>query len=79
MKIHYYLGWFNDVFTEKLVKLLQEDITDRKSLVMISACPSFPEEEETGATERYWLDQANIKFNEYHVIDYDISKEQLKN
>lgn len=36
MKIHYYLGWFNEVFIEKLVRLLHEDITDRKSLFMIS-------------------------------------------
>jgi len=45
MKIHYYLGWFNDGLTEKLVRLLQEDITDRKSLVMISGNPSLDEDD----------------------------------
>ncbi len=30
MKIHYYFGWFNDVFIEKLARLLHDDITDRK-------------------------------------------------
>ena len=76
MKIHYYLGWFNDVFLEKLVRLLQEDITDRKSIVMISANPFLLEEEEIGATERSWLDQANIMFDEYHLIDYGVKKEE---
>lgn len=66
MKINYYLGWFKDVFPEKLVKLLHEDITDRKSLVMISANPFYQKYEEVGATERYWLDKANIIFDEYH-------------
>lgn len=75
MKIHYYFGWFNDFFLEKMVRLLNEDITDRKSLVMISANPFFHEDEEVGATERSWLDQANIIFDEYHLIDYGIQKE----
>ncbi|MBM7614329.1 Type 1 glutamine amidotransferase-like domain-containing protein [Alkaliphilus hydrothermalis] len=78
MKIHYYLGWFNDVFDEKLVRLLQEDITDRKSLVMISANPFLHEDEEVGATERSWLDQANIMFDEYHLIDYGVQKKEAQ-
>ncbi len=78
MKIHYYLGWFNDVFPEKLVRLLNEDITDRKSLVMISANPFLHEDEEVGATERSWLDQANIMFDEYHLIDYCVQKEEAQ-
>jgi peptidase E len=78
MKTHYYLGWFNDVFPEKLVRLLHEDITDRKSLVMISANPFLHEDEEVGATERSWLDQANIMFDEYHLIDYSVLKEEAQ-
>ena len=78
MKTHYYLGWFNDVFLEKLVRLLSEDITDRKSLVMISANPFLHEDEEVGSTELSWLDQANIIFDEYHLIDYGIQKETAK-
>jgi peptidase E len=78
MKTHYYLGWFNDVFPEKLVRLLHEDITDRKSLVMISANLFFHEDEEVGATERSWLDQANIMFDEYHLIDYCVQKEEAQ-
>lgn len=75
MKIHYYLGWFNDTFNEKLVKLLNDDVIDRKSIVMISANPFLNEDEEVGTTERWWLDQANIMFEEYHLIDYSVHKE----
>jgi len=78
MKTHYYFGWFNDVFLDKLVRLLHEDITDRKSLVMISANPFLHEDEEVGATERSWLDQANIMFDEYHLIDYSVQKEEAQ-
>ena len=78
MKIHYYLGWFNDTFLEKLVRLLDEDITDRKSFVMISANPFFYEDEEVGVTERSWLDKSNIIFEEYYLIDYRIGKEEAQ-
>lgn len=78
MKIHYYFGWFNDVFLEKLARLLREDITDRKSLVMISADPFLHDDEEVGATERYWLNQANVIFDEYHVIDYSVPKKEAR-
>jgi cyanophycinase len=78
MKIHYYLDWFNDKIPEKIAKLLDKDITDRKSLVMISADPFFYEGVKIGTTERSWLDQANIIFDEYHIIDYDIKKEEAQ-
>ncbi|HWJ79471.1 MAG TPA: Type 1 glutamine amidotransferase-like domain-containing protein [Niallia sp.] len=74
MKTHYYLGWFHAFFPVKLVNVLQEDITDRKSIVMISSNPSIYEE--VGATERMWLDQAGIVFDEYHVINYSVQKEK---
>ncbi|RSK26808.1 cyanophycinase [Bacillus sp. HMF5848] len=76
MKTHYYLGWFENFFPDNIGRALQEDITDRKSLVMISANPSFYEED--GATERSWLDQAGIMFDEYHLINYRIQKEAAK-
>jgi cyanophycinase-like exopeptidase len=74
MKTHYYLGWFNNHFPENLSKMLQEDIINRKSLVMISSNPSIYEE--IGAAERSWLDQAGIMFEEYHLINYSIAKEE---
>ncbi len=77
MKTHYYLGWFNHFFPEKLKNVLQEDITDRKLIVMISANPSFYEEDD-GATERSWLDQADIFFDEYHLINDRVQKEDAQ-
>ena len=70
MKTHYYLGWFNNFFPENLGRVLQGDITDRKSLAMISSNPSIYEN--NGATERSWLDQAGILFDEYHLINYRV-------
>ncbi|MEK5038467.1 Type 1 glutamine amidotransferase-like domain-containing protein [Sporosarcina sp. FSL K6-3457] len=76
MKTHYYLGWFSDFFPENLGRVLQEDITDRKSLAMISSNPSIYEDD--GATERSWLDQAGIMFDEYHLINYRVQKEDAQ-
>lgn len=78
MKTHYYLGWFNDFFPNKLVAQLHEDIIDKKSLVMISADPALHEDEECGLTERSWLDQANIRFEEYNLINYRVQKEEAQ-
>lgn len=76
MKTHYYLGWFNNSFPENLVKVLQEDITDRKSLAMISSNPSIYEDD--GATERSWLDLAGIMFDEYHLINDRVQKDNAQ-
>ncbi|WP_335872787.1 Type 1 glutamine amidotransferase-like domain-containing protein [Bacillus sp. 2205SS5-2] len=76
MKTHYYLGWFNNFFPDNLGRVLQEDITDRKSLVMISSNPFSYEDD--GATERSWLDQADIIFDEYHLINYRVQKEDAQ-
>jgi len=76
MITHYYLGWFNDGFSQKLIRLLHEDITDRSSLVMISANPYHHEGDGVGVAERSWLDQAKLVFDEYHLIDYRVEKEK---
>ena len=76
MNTHYYLGWFNNFFPEHLGKVLHEDITDRKSLVMISSSPSIYKDD--GATERSWLDQTGIIFDEYHLINYSVQKEEAQ-
>lgn len=73
MSTHYYLGWFNNFFMKELIELLNQDITDRKSLVMISA--SLSKDENVGAIERSWLDQSGILFEEYHLIDFNITKD----
>lgn len=76
MKTHYYLGWLTNFFPEKLGRVLQEDITDRKSIAMISSNPSIYEE--IGVTERSWLDQAGIVFDEYHLINHRLRKEEAQ-
>ncbi|WP_339148985.1 MULTISPECIES: Type 1 glutamine amidotransferase-like domain-containing protein [unclassified Sutcliffiella] len=73
MKTHYYLGWFNNFIPENLTRVLQEDITDRKSIAMISSNPDIYEED--GATERSWLDVAGITFDEYHLVNYQLQKD----
>ena len=73
MKTHYYLGWFNNYFPKELKRVLLEDIKDRKSLVMISSDPSLGEVD--GSTERSWLDEAGILFDEYYLINHQVEKE----
>ncbi|TCZ68876.1 cyanophycinase [Paenibacillus albiflavus] len=82
MKTHYYLDWFYDKgFSEKLVNVLHEDITDRKSLVIISAKSPDYEDEQVNVDdvfERTWFNQANIFFDEYHLIDHRTQKEDAQ-
>ncbi|MEF2968648.1 cyanophycinase [Paenibacillus sp. M1] len=82
MKTHYYLDYFYDKgFSEKLVNVLHEDITDRKSLVMISAeSPDYEDEPVNidGVFERTWFNQANIFFDEYYLIDHRTKKEDAQ-
>ncbi|WP_019912515.1 Type 1 glutamine amidotransferase-like domain-containing protein [Paenibacillus sp. HW567] len=81
MNTHYYLSWFNGFFPEKLVQCLHRDITDNKSLVMISAQPSDYEGEQINfddIPEWTWLNQANLIFDEYHFIDYRMKKEDAQ-
>ncbi|AIQ47755.1 cyanophycinase [Paenibacillus sp. FSL R7-0273] len=81
MNTHYYFSWFNNFFPERLVKCLQEDIQDRKSLVMISAGPSGCEDEQINfadISEWTWLHEANLIFDEYHFIDYRMQKEEAR-
>lgn len=73
MNIHYYLGWFTNYFPEKLSRALQEDITERKSLVLISSNPTLDEVD--GAAERSWLEQAGIRFDDYHLINYRVQQQ----
>jgi cyanophycinase len=72
MKIHYYLDWFNNGFPEKLAGLLQGDIKERKSLVMISTEPNddrYSHEDALDVHEKGWFDDAGIVFEEYYSID----------
>ncbi|MCH4827251.1 MAG: Type 1 glutamine amidotransferase-like domain-containing protein [Carnobacterium alterfunditum] len=73
MNTHYYLGWFTDFFPERLSQMLRDDITDRKSLVMISSNPLDAKVD--GTVERSWLDHAGILFDDYYLINHGIKKE----
>src|SRR5690606_23969212 len=76
MKTHYYMGWMNSFLPEPLAKALQEDLTDWKSLVLVSAVPFSAEAD--GAAERSWLAHAGIEFEEYHVINRSMQKEEAQ-
>lgn len=73
MNTHYYLGWFTDFFPERLSQMLWKDITERKSLVLISSNPLDINVD--GAAERSWLDHAGITFDDYYLIDYSVQKD----
>ena len=79
MKTCYYLDWFYDNgFPEKLVNVLNEDITERKSIVMISAeSPDYQDEQVSidNVFEKTWFNNADIFFDEYHLIDHNTHKE----
>lgn len=79
MQIRYYLDWFYEKgFTDKLVSALNEDIVERKSLVMIAAESYDDTEEQVSGDnifEKTWFDQADIFFDEYHLIDSNLQKE----
>jgi len=79
-KIHYYFGWFNNNIPEQLAKILQGDIPDRKSLVMICTIPSDygDSTEMSGLVKDTWLGPAGIVFDEYHSIDYRVTKERAQ-
>lgn len=74
MRCYYYLGWFNHYFPEKLSRILQEDIVCRKSIVFISSNPM--DFYALGAIEKSWLDQAEIRFDTYFVVNYQTDKER---
>jgi len=76
MTTRYYLGWFNHGLTDKIAGLLKEDIEDRQSLVMISANISQKHREVIGASELAWLEEAKIKFESYHIIDDEVTREE---
>jgi len=73
MSIHYYSGFFEGSLPVQMVELLKSDIKDRKSIAMIWG---WLPEEDLNFTKDVWLDPADIVFEEYHLIDRQISKEK---
>jgi len=80
MKTHYYFGWFNDTMPKELGVLLNEDLSSKKSLVMICTAPSDYENNDRLSkwVKESWLDFAGVVFEEYHLIDYRLKKEEAQ-
>jgi len=73
MSIHYYSGWFEKALPAQMVKLLGNDIKNKKSIVMVWG---FAPEEYLTFAKDVWLEPAGIVFDEYHLIDRQTSKEK---
>ncbi|OGX80639.1 cyanophycinase [Exiguobacterium sp. SH31] len=76
MTTYYYLGWFSHYFPQRLARAISQDIVTRDSLVLISSNPASAEV--NGTTELSWLKEANILFNEYHLINYEMNQTKAK-
>ncbi|WP_099203491.1 cyanophycinase [Miniphocaeibacter massiliensis] len=72
MSIHYYFSWFSEGFPDCVIKKLNDDISLRKLLVMISGSPSDPFESDLLA--KSWFNKGNIFFDEYEIINYKSDK-----
>ena len=77
MKTHYYFDWFNDSMPKPIAEALMNDIPARKSLVFICATPSDHEfnAKQFNIAKEQWLDHAKVTFEEYHLVDYRMTKE----
>jgi len=77
-KIHYYFGWFNGVIPQKIAQSLNGDISDKKSLAIITTAPSNYEYTDgmLAFTKDTWFESAGVFFGNYHSIDYRITKEE---
>ncbi len=72
----YYFSWFNEGLPERLIKALQRDISDRKSLVMINGQPTKFDYPDISLVKDRWLTPASIVFDKYHMIDYRKTKSE---
>ncbi|MCL2592372.1 MAG: Type 1 glutamine amidotransferase-like domain-containing protein [Defluviitaleaceae bacterium] len=74
MKIHYYSGWFAEALPANYLKSLCNDITDRKSLVLVWGC--WGGAELIDFVKESWLNPSRIVFDEYHLVDDEKTKEE---
>lgn len=77
-KIHYYFCWFNETIPERVAELLRNDLTNRNSLVSICTTPSEYDANDqfVGTIIADWLHPVGIIFDEYHLLDYRVTKER---
>jgi len=80
MKAHYYFGWFNETMPKVVGDLLNEDLIDKKSLVMICTRPSDYKDNDSMSdwVKESWFDFAGVVFDEYYTVDYRMKKEEAQ-
>jgi len=74
MKTYYYSGWFNESLPERYLESLLNDITDRKSLVLVWGC--WGKDELIDFVKDSYLKPSGIIFEEYHLVDNRIAREE---
>jgi len=80
VRTHYYFGWFNDTMPKEIGMLLNEDLSSKASLVMICTTPSEYESNDQMSkwVRESWFDFAGVTFNDYHVIDDRVTKDEAQ-
>ena len=74
MKIHYYSGWFDEALPAKYLEALKNDITDKKSLVLIWGC--WAGDDLIDFVRDKWLAPGGIVFDEISLVDNRMPKEE---
>jgi len=79
-KIHYYFGWFEGTIPKQIADLLNKDLKDKKSIAIITTAPADNEYTDgmLAFAKDTWFEPAGAWFEEYHSIDYRISKEKAQ-
>ncbi|MCL2375786.1 MAG: Type 1 glutamine amidotransferase-like domain-containing protein [Defluviitaleaceae bacterium] len=77
-KTHYYFGWFNGTMPKEVGQMLNNDMPDKKSLAIIYTSPAEHKtnDEWLDFTKNKWFEAAGVVFENYHSIDYRVSKEE---
>ena len=73
-KTYYYSGWFDEALPTRYLESLQDDVTNKKSLVLIWGC--WGGDELVDFVKDTWLAPGGIAFDEYHLVDNRKSKEE---
>ena len=76
MRTHYYFGWFNAAIPKEVVYALNDDILDKRSLVIISSIPADYEytDKMFDFARDIWFEPAGVSFERYSSIDYRTEK-----
>jgi len=80
MSIHYYSGFFDTALPVQMVELLHGDVIEKKSIAVVAGYgkwhPNKDPRVDLNFAKDTWLDPADIIFEEYHLVDYNMSKER---